>query len=515
MTKVIHSITTILLSFSILLASEIKQEILGLYSKTKTNFIENFNLENLKSFVEERKYVIILFSTNDSKNDKINNMFFSTSIKFEAKEVFFLEINNKDFSQQILDDYFVGNLPEIRFYIYGIPKRFYLETKKPILSEWVSQIINANFEEIKDLQEVHAVDAHYIIYADSDLLKQNPAHFSVLAKLISPLTIYTGLKIEELAKITKYFQKNGSFLNQENENSVTNFPRNDRIMPPLIFAFREHDKKIIEVSEYLNLHQKAGLITTNEFADYMDCNDASLKLIVEHKIPALVYFDINENSLHLQKIKTVSKKYKDYFLFISVNLNSNNKCEQFFKEFLGVDQAESLRILDMHGKVKRYEFIGAYTLENIQLYFDNFVAGNLKLYSINEKLRKNENYQSIKLANSKAFKKIRKNLKSYAIFYVYGHDDVEFEEHVNQLKILQSVFRLNQKFVVYLLDHLRNDLDGYYHHDTPFVVLVLPTGKINYFRAKSITAEKLIRWVLELLPFLEITEPEESIFGEL
>lgn len=495
--------------FQIFEQSAIKEEILGRPTRSKTNFIENFNLENLSQFVKERKYVMVIFWSFNQKEELAKKIFFSCSIDFENDQVFFLEVNTRDFSQELLTEHHFVKSPEIRLYIYGIPKRFILEEKKQVLKEWISQLISANYTQISSVKDIHPVDTHYIIHVDLDLLKQNPAHFYVLSKLVSPLTIYTGLDEQELKKITN--KSNNDFPNESN-SGVSSIK--DQKLPKML-SFREYDGFILDIKEDWPLYEKIKAITHNEFPQWMDCNDVSLKMTVDHKIPALVYFDNHSNSIHFERILKSSVNYRDYFLLIFVNMKEESKCNQFFREFLAVDQLESLRILDMHGKIKRYEFIGAFTDENIHLFFENFVHGNLKLYRLNEQLEPRAHYKSIKLANHKTFRRTVHRLQDYTIFYVYAHDDKEFEDHILQLQLVKSVFRKNNKFKLFLIDHLRNDLDGYYHTKTPFIVFVMPTGKIYYYERKKIEAAKVIRFVLKHVPFLEITEPDIDEFEGL
>lgn len=480
-----------------------KERVLGKPSSERTNFVENFALDALNVFTRERKYVMVLFSGTGPREEKASMLFFRLSGIFEQREVFFVEVNSTEYTKEQLKEHHVESLPDLRLYVYGIPRRYSLALSQKKMTAWITQIITAGVTNINSLEDVHPVDKHYTIVVKSELYESNPAHFNVLAKLVSPTSIYTGIAEKVLRKQLLEL-KMVTPDNDKHDNQI-----------PTIFAIREHDHRLLEIGEALSLHDKARFISANEFAEELECNDGSLRIAIEHKIPVLAFFHTSKTESEWPLISKIAHNYREYLLPLFINLDATGNCVQFFKEFVAVDKPSNLRILDMQGKVRRYEFIGPFTESGVKAFLENFVSGNMRSYSLNEQLTPNASYRGIKLANSHYFKHKIARLQSFCLMYVYSFDDEQFEEHISSLRIIQSVFRNNKRFSVRLFDHLRNDLDGYFHPRTPFLVFVTPTGKANYFEEAELKPEAIIKWLLRVVPYLEITEPETQAFEEL
>lgn len=481
--------------------SEMREAVLGKPGLLKTNFIEEFDLENLAQFTRERRFVVALFMGGNRRSRRASQILYSLSIKFEEREVFFVEIDTKNYEKKELEAHHLIQKPEIRLYVYGIPRRYTLPVGRTKLSEWIGQIVDAGVVKVTKWEEVHEVDRHYMVHVDPSTLAEHPAHFAVLARLITPITLYSGLTREQLEAITPGRSK----------HLPSDFPKEEGAS--ILTAVRTSDGQHIDIPAEWSLPDKAKTIVENEFPQDMDCSDTALELVTKHKIPALVYFDQTGVRRHWEAVTKVSSHYREYLLTISVSLDKEDRCSQFFTEFLGVDQPESLRILDMHGKVKRYEFIGAFTENNLKIFMDNFVSANLRPYALNENLRPGAKHRGIPLANSRKFHRISLSRRDVAFFYVYGHDDPTFESDISHLKVIQSIFAKNKRFGVYLIDHLRNDLDGHYHPHTPFGVLVSHGSKLHHFEG-PFSAEGLVKWIHSLVPALQIQDPAAELFED-
>ena len=80
--------------------SEMREAVLGKPGLLKTNFIEDFDLENLTQFTRERRYVVALFAGGDHKSQRASRILYSLSRQFEEREVFFVEIDTNNYQKK-------------------------------------------------------------------------------------------------------------------------------------------------------------------------------------------------------------------------------------------------------------------------------------------------------------------------------------------------------------------------------------------------------------------------------
>ena len=73
----------------------------------------------------------------------------------------------------------------------------------------------------------------------------------------------------------------------------------------------------------------------------------------------------------------------------------------------------------------------------------------------------------------------------------------DFEE----LELLQDVLRENLTVKVYSINHHKNDLDGYYNDDLPFLFIATRLGTIEEYKGE-IEIDKMIAFVSSKLPNL-------------
>lgn len=104
------------------------------------------------------------------------------------------------------------------------------------------------------------------------------------------------------------------------------------------------------------------------------------------------------------------------------------------------------------------------------------------------------------------FKKMLKDEDVTFIIYVYGEKTLERERHFEELDMLQDVLRKNKTLKIYSINHDKNDLDGYYNDNLPFLFISTRLGTIEHYEG-SIELDPLIAFVTSKLSFLEMSEP--------
>ena len=450
----------------------------------RTNFVERFNIDHLDEFVKDRKYVMVLANRADSQAFKLNMLFFEAAKIFETKEVFFLQIDANDATDDQLQKHDLAVTPAARLYIYGIPKHFTLQLNSENIKEWIEQILLSRYIEIEDVDAVQHHDKHYFVYAQQEWVNANKAHFNVLAKLISPLSIYTGFNIGKLPL--------------PEDSGASQYP---------IFAYREIDSQIFPIAKELTLQQKTDFILENEFAESVECNASSLRLILDYQIPSLIYYgDGDASDEDWQNVKAVHHSYKEFLLLVYVNVNSPENSCKFLMNFMKVDEPDHLRILNMTKDIRRYAFVGTFEKPDLTFFLTNYVEGNLKKYILSEKIKKNEQLDGILMANYRMLKEATRKLQNNVLFYVHSGPSSIPEQDVQVLQLIKDVTRTNSTFKIYFLDHSKNDVDGYYHAKLPMIFLVTRLGQIEYFE-EEMSEESILRFLLQHVPYLKLEDP--------
>ena len=101
-------------------------------------------------------------------------------------------------------------------------------------------------QRISRLDQIPEFDSHYVIYADEGVVNGNSAHFRVLSKLVSPISIYTGLQKSQVAELTGQSEGTGS-----------------------LFAYRKYDDSLIVVNSTLALKETRTVPTERRMEQEM------------------------------------------------------------------------------------------------------------------------------------------------------------------------------------------------------------------------------------------------------
>ena len=445
----------------------------------KTNSVYHFHPDSLKTFVKDYKFVVILHNKPKTKKGRmISKWFFEVAKVHDVNEVFFLQIHMKQTKKNSIFK------PKIEIFVYGFKKIYHGDMKPESLQNWINDIVKASPTKIASIADIEKVDSHYFAYIDEKWLEANKTHLIVLTKLISPLNIFTGLPEEERNKLTK----------------------NKPVSTPL-WVYREYNNEVIEVDINLSLKKKATFILNNEFPPLVLPNSQSYRLITEFMAPVLIYFTKDKDDEFIDIIEKIAKPYKDYLITMPVVPNKKDKTVQFFINFMGIDNYPALRILNMQDDIKRYKYMGDLDPHLIEYFLQNYKKNNLKPYILNEKVKKGNTVNGFLKANHEKFKRLLTDKADANLIYVYSSYNGKSQEHLSNLELIESVFRENKNFKVYLIDQDKNDLDGYFRHKLPILLLTAPPKQIYHFEGEY-NFTNLANFIITKLPHMKLSEPE-------
>lgn len=486
----------------------------------KQNIIDNFHHESLQDFITSHKFVFVTITKKNSKFGKRIKKIVSKLAKNLIKsEIIFLRIEKSEIPEEKLKTFITAKNENILFFIYGHKKKFHSKKNYEEISNWVNELNSAKPIMKKSIENIEKEDSHYFIYISEELYDHNFTHINVLAKLVSPLSIYYGFEKKELKKI---ILKNENFENDkklESENEGNSGNRQivgnleiDNISD--FFIFRDYEKRLIDIDVNFTLLEKSEFIIRNEFPDVIVPNQESFSLLFDLKIPSVIFFTKNVDSEKIKMIKEISLEYKEYFVLTIVDMRKKNKFSKIFCNFMKVKKSENLRILNMSNGIKRYKYHGKLEKPIIKNFFKNYILNNLKPYKINQKKKKNQKFLNIKIGNFKTYKKLLKDDSKTYIIYVYQNSSIK-KDHFEILEFIEDILRENLNLEIFAIDHEKNDLDGYYNDSLPFLFLKTRLGKIEHFE-NLFELDLLVQFIASKLPYIQMTEPEyEYDFDEL
>ena len=444
----------------------------------KTNYVHHFHKDSLKQFVKDYKFVVVLYNQPKSKKGKaIAKWYFEAAKMNDVNEVFFLQVHMKKNKKT------KAFKPKVNMYVYGFKKVYHGDMNIESLHNWIGDIVKAMPTPIKTIKEIDSVDSHYFAYIDEKWLNANKTHLTVLAKLISPLSIHYGLEGDEITKLTQ-----------------------DKQTSPL-WVYREYNNEIINVDIHLPLKKKADFILNNEFPPFVLPNPESYRLITEFKAPVLLYFTKDKDDEFIDIVKKISKPYRDYLISMAVVPEKKNKVATFFTNFMGVDSYPTLRILNMQEEIKRYKYLGEFDPNLIDFFLQNYKRNNLKSYVLNEPIKKNETINGFRKANHEKFKRLLSDRVDANLIYIYSSYKGKSRDHLENLELIESVFRENKNFKIYLIDQDKNDLDGFFRDNLPILLLTTPAKHVYHFEHEY-NFTNLANFIITKLPHMKLAEPE-------
>lgn len=448
--------------------------------------ILNIPLSKLETAVKKKANAVVLFTKKGHEDDaKVTSVFKKITDILKHRDITFFRVDlsqSESMSSSFAEDQEIS----IYYYVHGHRRHFNGQLNTDDLLLWIRGVYEAKPFKISKITHIEPADKHYLVHASMNWVMRNQFRMKTLSKLLSPLGIYTGLNKKQILELT------GVQVNT--------------VKTPL-WTFRDYDRKIIPISTRLSIDEQVKEILTQEIPEHAECNEKGLVLIQDTKIPVLAYFKPKEQNLdQWNKVLELAKHYKEYLMPILVNSDNNDLCTQFMKNYLEVEKSPALRILVIADNVKRFAHIGNFEENSLKFFFHNYVNGNLRPYSINEKLQKNENYRGLAKMNSKRLKDLKKGSNTDQLIYVFNKSATDHDEDFAELMALQAELAEQNRFKIYAFDHDKNDLDRSFNHlHLPFVFFVTSQGKMLGYKGK-ITKAALLKHINQLFKYTNIEE---------
>lgn len=470
--------------FFIFMIISLKSEI----EKVQKKFVKNISIKNLEKFKKAHKFAIIGFVDNKSlSGKKIYKSLKKMNKDFENnKEIFFATVNIRKLSIKSMVKLGLNTKNEIIFYLSGFKKNYTDEKKYKNLKKYLENLLATKVELRTKLDDVHKVDSSYFIYLNEKNYNSDKKKYDFLSKLIYPITIVTGLKEKK-------------FINTKTTS--------------ILHLYRDYNKKVIEIPTDLDLNKTAEYIIENEFPDFLELSDESLRMIFEYKLPAFIYFTHIEDDEHLQILKFVAKSHKEYCLLLIVNTNLlddevQGPMARFLMNFMKIENSPSLRILNLQNGVKRYKFIGNFEANLFNYFFDNYLQDNLKSYYISEDFPKP--ILDVRKTNFNNLNKILKSKKRNYLIYVFSEykEGDSIYQAAELFSRIQKRTKENKNFEIYMIDHDKNDIDGHFNDEVPFL-FVSKKGKVKEISGE-INEEGILNVLQEYIKDFKVQDLQEE-----
>lgn len=443
-------------------------------STTKSLLSLNVKAKQLEEELRKTQFAVVFYMPKKGKKTKEN-------LKLLKK----LRTAFKEHELSLIHAIVPRSSPEayqVYVYINQVKKHYAGLWSYEALQNWVYEIYFARPRQKKSLKDIDSIDSHYFVYVDSDYKAKHENEVKHLAKLLNPLTIIYGLNEEELKALLK-----------GNEPSSP------------MWIYREYKDEIIPIDLSQSMQEISNFIIQNEFPDFIYPDEKSLRLLVEFKVPTLLYYTNKPEEEFVDVLKELIKPHKEYLILTIVDMNKKDKATRFLKNFMGVTKAPAIRILNMTDMVKRYKFIGKAQPILVTNFIHNYINGNLESYIVSEKLKKGATYQNITKGNYKSFQKIIKDVDTAYLVYVYGSQVKDNERNFKVLHNLQLLLGGNLHFEIIAINHDKNDLDGYYNDALPFLFIATRKNTIEHYDGK-IEVDDLLAFVTELFPYFKVED---------
>ena len=484
----------------------------------KDLFIKNLALKKLPEFSKKHEYVIIGFIDPESeKGDEIKKII-NDAYEYYAdkKDIFFCTINQKKLKKSSKKENKISSQNEIHLKIKNHHKIFKGEINLENFEHWIYEIFQALPIKKNKLQNIERIDSHFFLFCEEEFYNENKKKIDILSKLIHPIIIYYGFEEKHYEALIDAMEENEENLKKK-KTSENKENENEEISTKNLYYFREYNFEIYKIPQLDNLNETANFIEEKEFPDYMEVNDASMRLVFDLKIPTLIYFSEDlQNDLVVKKIKNLAKNFKEYFLtiFVDGSLRDDDFHGlkiKYFINILKIDKFPALRIFDASKNLKKYKFIGNFEDEEILFFMKNFKLGHLKSYQITEKLtKKNKKIGELEKVNFKKMKKILKDIEITYLVYVYGSfiEKNYLKNHFKLFEKIQNILKRNKYFQIVIFDHDKNDLDGNFYNHIPFLFLAKRNNTVQHYVEDELDEESVLKWLDKHIPYLKIDKFE-------
>jgi hypothetical protein len=355
-------------------------------------------------------------------------------------------------------------LPSLYLYVDSIGRHFNGEFKVPDVALWLKEAISADLFEIKDISQVLKMDKHYYAYAKTSWSTRNLPQLESLARLVYPVGLYTGLTPKQEAQAFKGRKKGAT-----------------------LWVYRKFDHQLITIDTTGEVESIVTQILEGEHLKSLTCDDHAYPLLRDVKLPVAVYFAAPDDPLdNWRVIEEVAKAYHEYLTPVLVEADNDSRCGVFLNSFLEVERKPSLRILNIHGKIRRHLFVGTFETKHVNFFFSNYIHGNLKTFKINEKLPEEAlPTDRILPLNSKGLNSLLKGSNFENLVYIYEPGHPNHGTHITLLEELRlEAQKWSQRLRFFTFDAHKNDIGHKMLEKTPFLILVKSDGKTDRFHGR-------------------------------
>lgn len=440
--------------------------------ESEINYIHNFHIEALDSFLQERRYVVMHLTQKNCQTKtcvKRDVEFRKISLNFLEDEILFIRIPISSLTEasKILG-HELSALPWYGMSFFGW-KKHYEGNDLRHLKIWIKEIFETNPVKINSLSEIKPADEHFYVYFDKPTIEIEDFDVLMLSKMIHPISMYYGAQAD---------------LPENLERPAFNEILRWRETDTFLFGVRDYDAYVQPLNHKDPVTLLSQKIVNAEFPDQCRLNLKTMSYILTHRMPTVIYFDYDPlNQSFYTEFRELYRKYRNYLLFCSLDLNkvqnSENPKWKFYGNFLAggvprTSQKGFLRLVNYDGDFQRYKVFGKLSLATGDFLIKNFLHGNIRKYRASESLG-DKNYIILKSGMRKINKikwdeMLNHKLTTHLV-YIYSSMSPDFESHMKVLMDLSRAIEKNKRFSISLLDHDRNDLDGHVHEELPLLVL--------------------------------------------
>ena len=440
------------------------------FSEINLSFDEN----GLEAKTKKTPFVVVLYNNiQTNKGRKLQKMFEKLQKAFLHHEISFL---------QIRADKSVEELYEIFIFINGVKKVYGEDKSLGSLKMALSDLYEASPSEYQKLSQIPSIESHYFVYVDKDYKIMNQETMNDLARLVHPIGIIYGLDDEELKIMTE-----------------------DTIPDTKIWIYREYGKQIIPLDIGLTNKELANEISNNEFLPLYKLNAESLRFITELHNSTILYFTETPEEDFIADLNKVAVKYKDIFITIVIDMKDKSKETIFLKNFMKVNENQSLRILDMSHGADRFRYLGALDHDGINEFVEECLEGKAKSYMINERIEKGDNINGVKKINYRDLDKIINMSTKNHLVTVYSSSLNENEHVFEELGSLNAALSQNKNLKLALIDHDKNDIDEFLINNLPFSFLIKNNGRMFEFEGE-VAYDGLLAFLKKKFPKLQVKD---------
>lgn len=472
-------------------ASEQAKNIANEEQSDRTLLFTDITRENFFKLPKSHQHVVMLISSGKKKEKSLLRTLGKLQNEFQKDKIAFANLKYSQLENEDFEKYKIPFKPTFYFFINGAFKQYHGDNRIRYLRQWIQETLDATIHTVSSPNDIHYLDTHFYVYASEKAVNENRKKLMTLAKLISPLRIYTGWDSKHL-KI-----KAGTALHL-----------------PYVWMHQDDQSEVIKVEMHLPVQELVYFIHKHKLPRAINCKEGVIKYLTDLSVPLLVYFSDKAEGMHDDRWEIISKVAKDpkinSAVAVRVNLGVRDRCSHFFRSFLGVQTVPSLRFIHIKSNHKAYRtaFNDQYTLGLVKIFLATSLRGIQKHYHVNQKLERRTVIDGIRVANRALLRKALADSEHSTLIYIHNGLTRTYRHDLRIMRELEERLVFRTEFRVMAIDHDQNDLDGRYHRHLPQVMLLSKKGKIESYNGK-IDVEHLLSFIEQNVHQMDEVPAEE------